>query len=220
MNPAYKKAGASTIDADIERTSGGGFTAVVSNGDLDRDGERIAPGALELPASIPIHLDHTMSAATVVARGRPYYRGSELRVDATFGTTEDAQLVRRKVKDGILDSLSIVFLGKVWKDIDGVRTCVKGELLAADIVSVPSNRGARILTMRSFSSSAAEVAREAAADALLSLARVEIAEAKRYGAGGGGRHRRRTDAMLRTALTERDYRPKPGLHTPLPKETP
>lgn len=216
MNPAYKRAGASTVGAEIDHTSSsGGFTAIASNGDLDRDGERIMPGCFApLPDSIPIHLDHTMSAATVVARGRPYMRGDELRMDATFGSTPDAQLVRAKVKDETLSALSIVFLGKVWKDIDGVRTCVKGELLAADIVSVPSNRGARILSMRSYSTATTDAAREAVADALLALARSEIAACKALGVGTVGRHRRRVDTMIRSALTDRDYL-KPALHTPL-----
>ena len=45
--------------------------------------------------------------------------------------------------------MSIVFRGLMWRDIEGVRMCVKGELPACDLVSVASNSGARILSMRS-----------------------------------------------------------------------
>ena len=68
MSTAYAKAGASTVGAGIDRANAGGFTAIASNGDLDRDGERILPGCFSpLPDSIPIHLDHTMRAESVVA---------------------------------------------------------------------------------------------------------------------------------------------------------
>lgn len=214
MNPAYKKAGASTVGAEIDGTRSGGFTAIASNGDLDRDGEVIRPGCFApLPATIPVHLDHTMSASSVIARGRPYYRGDLLMIDATFATTPDAQVVREKVQDGTLDSLSIVFMGKQWEDIDGVRTCVKGELLAADIVSVPSNRGARILSMRSVSADPRSAVRETVADALLTLARAEIAECKALGITPVGPNRRRVAAMLRESLDVSSNRPIPTLHT-------
>lgn len=205
---AYKRAGASTVGAEIDRTSAGGFTAVASNGDLDRDGERILPGCFTpLPDSIPVHLDHTMSASTVIARARPYYKGDTLMVDATFSTTPDAQLVRAKVKDGTLDSLSIVFRGLKWETIEGVRTCVRGELLAADIVSVPALPTARIVSMRS-ASLHTMAARDAVADALLTLARAEIADCKALGIVPRGRNRARVDALLREALDAPSNRPR------------
>ena len=73
------------VDGSITRADSGGFTAIASTGDIDRDGERILPGCFApLPASIPIHQDHTMRAASVVARGKPYYSGNVLMVDAVF----------------------------------------------------------------------------------------------------------------------------------------
>ena len=175
----YGKA-VTSVAADIRQQDSGGFTAIASNGDLDRDNERIMPGCFApLPKSIPVHVDHTMRAASVVARARPYYVLDDLMIEATFSSTPDAQEVRQKVADGTLDSLSIMFTGNRWEDIAGVRTCVSGELLAADIVSVPSNRGARILSSRSYSRSHGAQARDVAFDAMLLLARVEIADAER-----------------------------------------
>ena len=120
-----------------------------------------------------------MRAASLVGRGRPYYVLDDLRIDAAFASTTDAQDVRQKVADGVIDSMSIVFRGQDWEDIDGVRTCVRGELLAADLVSIPSNARARILTMRSLQQATIEQARQATIDATLALARAQIADAKR-----------------------------------------
>ena len=46
-----------------------------------------------------------------------------------------------------------MFRGIDWDESSGTRTLVKGELLAADIVSIPSQPGARILSMRSMHTS-------------------------------------------------------------------
>lgn len=200
MNEHYKRAGASTVGAEIDHTTAGGFTAIASNGDLDRDGERIMPGCFSpLPASIPVGLDHTMSAAGVIARARPYYRLDALMIDATFAGTPDAQQVRAKIADGTLDSLSIVFRGIKWEQVAGVRTCVAGELLACDVVAVPSNAGARVLSSRSWGVSPSEAVRDAVADALLVLARGQVAELKAAGFGRG-LHRRQVDSLLAEAL--------------------
>lgn len=180
MNPQLKAAGASSIAATIQHVDGGGFVAIASDGNLDRDGERVQPGALswETP-TVPIHVGHTMNPQDVVARGRPYYDLDNLMVDATFGSHKDAQEVRQKVADGTLDSLSIVFLGKQWETIDGVRTCVRGDLLAADLVSIPSNSRARILSVRSMApGSYGAQARALCWEVERDLARLEIAQAK------------------------------------------
>ena len=200
MNPQLKAAGASSVAATIERLDGGGFVAVVSDGETDRDGEIVLPYALfPLPESIPVHLDHTMRAASVVARGRPYYDLDRLMIDAVFASTGDAQEVRQKVAEGVLDSLSIVFIGKEWRDIDGVRTCVKGELLAADLVSVPSNSRARVLSVRSLRPGGyGDAARELIAESVLDMARAEAVLAKKMlsATDSRGQARRQVDDML------------------------
>jgi hypothetical protein len=209
MNTAYAKAGATTGAAYIEKADVGGFTAIASNTDLDRDGERMGRHCFDpLPSSVPVHLGHTMQAADVVARARPYYQGDQLMIDARFTSTADSQEVRTKILDGTLNSLSIVFKATRWENVEGVRTCVLGELLAVDIVSVPSLPSARILSMRSMGAMSTEVARDVAADALLTLARAEVAhcKAKGYVTSAKGLHRRRADDLLREALNP-DARP-------------
>ena len=192
------------LAGEITTADSGGFTAVASTGDLDRDNERVAPGAMNpLPASVIVHADHSFTTDAAIARGRPYYVGEELWIDATFASTPDAQVVRQKIIDGVLDSVSIAFRGSDWRDIDGVRTCVKAELLSVDVVSVPSNRGARILSMRSHPRPHAVIAhaRRVCTDALVAAARAEIVEAKALlqATDTRGPVRRRTDALLREA---------------------
>ena len=112
----------------------------------------IAYGAFApLPNSVPCHLDHVMTAAGVVGRGRPYYSGDKLYVDVALASTSDAQTIRDKLHEGILSTVSIAFLGELWDTIQGQRTLIKGELLAVDLVSVPSNRDAAVVSVRGYS---------------------------------------------------------------------
>ncbi len=63
---------AATVGGEITAADSGGFLAIASTGDVDRDGESIQPGCFNpLPTSIPVHLDHAMSAGNVIARARP-----------------------------------------------------------------------------------------------------------------------------------------------------
>lgn len=176
MRTDYK--GASAIGAQITDAGPGGFTAIASTGSLDRDGEIVQPHALTLPKSVPVHSDHVFSVENIVGRGVPYYRGDSLMIDVTFDSSEKAQELRRKVVSGLVDSMSIVFKG-TWKTIDGVRTCVSGELLAVDLVSIPSQPDARILAARGWGRGPATTD-EARAEAVLALARAEIATAKAF----------------------------------------
>ena len=148
------------ITAGIASADGGGFRAIASTPALDRDGEVLAAHCFDpLPATIAVHLDHTMSAATVIGRAVPYYVGNDLHIDCTLASTLDAQTVRTKLAEGVLDSISVVFIAQQWEQRAGVRTCVKAELLAADVVSVPSQSAARVLSVRNYPATpAAEMA--------------------------------------------------------------
>lgn len=194
--------GAVAIDARITDSGAGSFTAVASTGNMDRDGEIVAPGAFSpLPASIPCHLDHVTTASNVVARARPYYRGNQLLIDATFGSDEHAQTARRKVAEGLIDSVSIVFLAHEKRDVKGVPTVLRGELLACDLVSIPANAEARILSSRSLRSAMSYTTADARATALLALAELEIAQAKALLRGDHrGAVRQSTDAHIRSIL--------------------
>lgn len=141
------------LDATIWKADAGGFTAVASTDDVDRDGERFAPYALSWrEKTVPIHADHAMSVDRLVARGAPRYEadGRRLVIDARFASSALAQEVRRLVADGVLTSLSVAFLNpKRARGKDGVTVIESGELLAADLVSIPSNVGAQVVSVRS-----------------------------------------------------------------------
>ena len=197
----------SAIGAQITDRGAGSFTAVASTGNMDRDGEVIVAGAFVLPDSVPVHLDHDTRASNVVARARPYYSGGRLMIDATFGSDEHAQAARLKVAEGLIDSVSVVFLPTEKRDVKGVPTIYRAELLAVDLVSIPSNRDARILSSRSLRSAMSLTTADARADALLALVQVELADAKAVLKAaqsvprGPGRHRRQIAAELRSILS-------------------
>lgn len=177
--PAHHKA-ASAVAGSITDADRGGFTAVASTGSIDRDGEVIQPGCfVPLPESVVVHADHVPSVSNVVARARPYYDTSgRLMIEGTWGSGADVQSVRQKVLDGLIDSTSIVFMGHRWDTIEGVRTCTAGELLAVDLVSIPSNRDARILAARSLRTPRPVTTEEARFQALQALMEIELATAK------------------------------------------
>lgn len=202
----------SAIGAQITDRGAGSFTAVASTGNMDRDGEVIVAGAFTFPDSVPVHLDHDMRASNVVARARPYYQGGRLMIDATFGSDEHAQAARLKVAEGLIDSVSVVFLPIEKREVKGVPTIFAAELLSVDLVSIPSNRDARILSSRSLRSALSLTTADARSEALLALAEVELADAKsvlrmaRSVPRGPGRLRRQTDAEIRSILSAPDPR--------------
>lgn len=137
-------------------TTSGGWTAIASAPVEDRMGDVVDAFAFApLPDSVPVHLDHTMSAADLVGRAQPYYDAlGVLHVDGTFAATTKAQEVRELIRDGFIDSMSIVFMtsSRVTGD-DGLPHVVAGELLAVDFVSVPALREAQVVAVRSFKTS-------------------------------------------------------------------
>lgn len=128
----------------------GGFTAVASTPDLDRDGEIIDPGAFSpLPKSVPLLAFHDRAAPIGVCRPR-YDEGGRLMIDATFASTARAQEVRQLVKDGAATSVSVGFIiARRTKDKSGVVHIAEAELLEVSVVAIPSNRAAVITAQRS-----------------------------------------------------------------------
>lgn len=168
----------STVAGRITEADSGGFVAIASTTDVDRDGEVIDYGAFSpLPASLPVHADHNASVRNLVARAVPSYRDGKLMIDATFASTPDAQAVRQKVLDGVLDTVSVVFHNAKREVRGGVTHITGGELLAVDLVTVPSNRSARVLSVRSFG--AGRAVAEARRAALLAAIELELADARK-----------------------------------------
>ena len=139
-----------TVKDAGDGSGNGEFEAVLSAPTLDRDGEVIDAKAFEpLPESIVIHVDHAMGVSTAVARAVPRYDGDLLVAKGYYGSDPDSQAVRQKVIDGIITTMSVGFMDAQREIKDGVTHIVKGELLEASFVSVPSNREALVLAAKS-----------------------------------------------------------------------
>lgn len=126
----------------------GGFTAIASTPDLDRDGEVIDSGAfLPLPKAVPLLAFHDRNDPIGVCR--PRYDGNRLLVEATFASTARAQEVRQLVKEGAVTSVSVgMLVANRVKDKAGIVHITRAELLEVSIVSIPSNRAALITEQR------------------------------------------------------------------------
>jgi hypothetical protein len=185
------------IDAD-----NGGFTAIASTPEMDRDGEIIDARAFEpLPASIPVHADHRASVENLVARAVPTYdRQGRLIINALFASTPDPQSVPQKVLDGIIDSVSVAFFNANRKDVNGITHITSGELLSVDLVTIPSNRSARILSSRAYNPKGRDVVSQARWEALLAQIDVELADARAVLKSSYAHESRMTQAEVRRFL--------------------
>lgn len=127
----------------------GAFEAVLSTASVDRDGEVVEAHAFEpLPESIVIHTDHVFSVANAVARAVPSYEDGRLILRGYWSSDAEAQKVRQKVREGIINTMSAGFMSAERTDKDGVPHITKGELLEGSFVTVPSNRDALVLAAK------------------------------------------------------------------------
>ena len=125
----------------------GEFEAILSVPTIDRDGEVVDARCFEpLPAEIPIHKFHDFSSP--VATATPFYDGDVLKARGTFDPDPESQAIRAKVGRSIR-YMSVGFMAATRSDQDGVPHITKAELLEASFVSVPSNREAAILAVKS-----------------------------------------------------------------------
>lgn len=129
----------------------GEFEIVMSTDSLDRDGESVAKGAFEpLPTSIPVHAFHDFTDP--VGRAVPAY-DSEGRLigKGVFASTPRAQEIRQLVSDGVIGHTSVGFMSPERKSAgDGPPIVEKAELLEVSFVSVPANRDAAVLMVKTF----------------------------------------------------------------------
>lgn len=140
-------------DLDSEEYPHGGFTAVLSTPNMDRDGDELLREEwTDLPDRIPIDVDHGMSVASTVGSGHPYWdtETGRMMIDVAFSSIPRAQETRSLVKEGHISGISVAFMTDKSKK-DGTP---KRELLNAGIVAIPANRDAVILAAKSLDVSA------------------------------------------------------------------
>lgn len=128
----------------------GEFEIVMSTDSLDRDGEVIVKGAFEpLPESIPVHAFHDFSDP--IGRAVPGYDDEGRLVGrGFFASTPRAQEMRQLVSDGVIAHTSVGFMAadRIAGE-DGTPYIKNAELLEVSFVSVPSNRDAAVLAVKS-----------------------------------------------------------------------
>lgn len=147
-------------DLDSDEYPHGGFTAVLSTPNVDRDGDELLREEWQdLPDRIPIDVDHGMSVASTVGSGHPYWdtETGRMMIDVAFSSIPRAQETRSLVKEGHISGISVAFMTDKTKK-DGTP---KRELLNAGIVAIPANREAVILAAKSLDTSTEYVEREA-----------------------------------------------------------
>jgi HK97 family phage prohead protease len=129
----------------------GEFEVILSTPELDRDGEVIEKGAFNpLPDHVSFDIDHGMSVATTVGSGAPRYDGDALKVKGTWSSIPMAQQVRTLVREGHVKYTSVAFMAPKYETKDGVPTITKAEILNGAFTPIPSNRGAAVLSAKSF----------------------------------------------------------------------
>jgi hypothetical protein len=131
-------------------------TAVISSGEIDRDGEIIDPAAIEAawpsfmrnPVLLAAH-QHRLSDGKSPVIGKILSgkrSGNEFIAEVQFSTTPLAEEYWTLYRDKTQRAFSIGFIGKKWETqvIDGqrVKVWVEIELLELSAVPVPSNRDA------------------------------------------------------------------------------
>ncbi|NBD09266.1 HK97 family phage prohead protease [Corallococcus silvisoli] len=123
--------------------------------EYDRDDDRMAAGALRLPAGetdVPLFWDHShqdMTAASrlPVGRARIWWEGGEPLMSPVFdGVGELSRLCAEKVQAGTLRACSIGYLTLSARPNDkGGEDVLEAELLEVSITGIPAKRSAQRL---------------------------------------------------------------------------
>lgn len=142
---------AKVTDTDPDDAPHGGFEAIASTPDMDRDGEAFSQKDWgPLPDKITIDVDHSMDVRGTIGSARPFFDDEgNLRISAKFASTPLAQEVRTLMTEGHVDSVSVAFMrNTTTKSADSDEKVTKLELLNVGVVAVPSNRGAKVLSSK------------------------------------------------------------------------
>ena len=141
-----------TVKATKSDDPNGSFEAILSAPTTDRDNEVVQAGAFgDLPDHITIDVDHGLTMASTIGSGTPYYDGDLLKIKGTFSSIPRGQEARALVNEGHITKMSVAYipLEKIkGKAVGEPTTVTKAELLNAAFVSVPSNRGADVLSSK------------------------------------------------------------------------
>lgn len=148
----YALATVKVPDSEPDDAFPGTFDVILSTPDVDRDGEIVAARAFDpLPGHITFDVDHGMTTETTVGSGVPNYEpDGRLRVRGTWSSLPRAQAVRTLVREGHVRTTSVAYMAAEYAKDTAVPTVIKAELLNGAIVSIPSNRGAVVLSSKAY----------------------------------------------------------------------
>ena len=137
------------LDCEVKKVGEREYEFIASTIGMDRDGEVIDPAGWDLKnfkKNPVIMYGHDYSGLPIGRAPKVGISNGALKNTVEFppeGTYEFADIVERLVKEGFLNTESVGFIPKEWKDGNGGkgprRTYTKQELLEISIVPVPSN---------------------------------------------------------------------------------
>lgn len=155
------------VKAAESENPNGEFEIIMSTDALDRDGEIISKEAFSpLPDSLPVHAFHDFHDP--IGRAVPSYDDKGRLVGrGYFASTPRAQEIRQLVVDGVIGHTSVGFMSAERNTKgEGPPRVISAELLEVSFVSVPSQRDAAVLLVKSMEDVEAKAgARNSATDA-------------------------------------------------------
>lgn len=138
------------------------LAAYASTRDVDRDGEVILPEAwretIQEFSSVPLLWAHDYRIPPIGKAQNFEIDERGLKFTAQFANTEFANEIWGLYRDGFLNSFSVGFQPKQWRDEEGSgvhRTFIEAELMEVSGVPVPANpyatveRGVPVLSIKS-----------------------------------------------------------------------
>ena len=136
---------------NIEKAADGTIRVMMTTDTQDRHGEVVDPNGLDpVPTDVPMLLQHD-SFQLALGTFRKIQR--EVRgwsAEPYFDPDDEmAMRVKSKVDKGILKTVSIGFIGKEAKDINGIYTFTKWELIECSWVTIPANPDAQVMKVKS-----------------------------------------------------------------------
>ena len=145
-----------TIDVksvdDEEFGPHGGFTAIISDPTVDRDGEKIMPGAFEpLPQGrIPIDINHSRNVLDTIGSAEVFKVGEETWAKAWFAGTPKAQEIRQLMHEKHVKNVSVMFIHaeRGRPDEKGIVPIHRAELVKFGVVDVGANRNAQVALVK------------------------------------------------------------------------
>jgi len=137
------------------------FKAVANDGNIvDRDGERILSSAWEINGGLdnfkanPVILfSHDSKKLPIAKATRIWVEANKLMLEAQFpeaGQVKIADECYNLVKSNILRTLSVGFIPRKSKYIDGIKTFTDCELLEVSLTPLPSNLGSRVISVKNY----------------------------------------------------------------------